>query len=86
MYETITFVICFLLQVQDSLPLSIGFSSDKGPVCTLSNGVLFPKGHPFPSVNILTLHRTNTFNMEAFYVNSNELPSELSPQINTFTV
>ncbi|MBA0778967.1 hypothetical protein Gotri_003252 [Gossypium trilobum] len=73
-------------EVQDSLPLSIGFSSDKGPVCTLSNGVLFPKGHPFPSVKILTLHRTNMFNMEAFYVNSNELPSKLSPQINTFTI
>ncbi|XP_052875831.1 heat shock 70 kDa protein 16 isoform X2 [Gossypium arboreum] len=73
-------------EVQDSLPLSIGFLSDKGPVCTLSNGVLFPKGHPFPSVKILTLHRTNMFNMEAFYVNSNELPSKLSPQINTFTI
>ncbi|XVF26029.1 hypothetical protein REPUB_Repub13aG0264800 [Reevesia pubescens] len=71
-------------EVQDSLPLAIGFSSDKGPVCTLSNGVLFPKGHPFPSLKILTLHRTNVFNMEAFYVNSNELPSGLSPQINTF--
>ena len=80
------FVICCHWQVQDSLPLSIGFSSDKGPVCTLSNGVLFPKGHPFPSVKILTLHRTNTFHMEAFYVNSNELPSGLSAQIDTFTV
>ncbi|XVF26028.1 hypothetical protein REPUB_Repub13aG0264800 [Reevesia pubescens] len=73
-------------EVQDSLPLAIGFSSDKGPVCTLSNGVLFPKGHPFPSLKILTLHRTNVFNMEAFYVNSNELPSGLSPQINTFKI
>ncbi|XP_022716101.1 heat shock 70 kDa protein 16 isoform X2 [Durio zibethinus] len=72
-------------EVQDSLPLSIGFSSDRGPVCTLSNGVLFPKRHPFPSLKILTLHRTNTFHMEAFYVNPNELPSGLSPQINTFT-
>ncbi|XP_022716098.1 heat shock 70 kDa protein 16 isoform X1 [Durio zibethinus] len=73
-------------EVQDSLPLSIGFSSDRGPVCTLSNGVLFPKRHPFPSLKILTLHRTNTFHMEAFYVNPNELPSGLSPQINTFTI
>ncbi|KAE8673465.1 Heat shock 70 kDa protein 16 [Hibiscus syriacus] len=72
-------------EVQDSIPVSIGLSSDKGPVCTLSNGVLFPKGHPFPSVKILTLHRTNMFNMEAFYVNSNELPG-LSPQLNTFTI
>ncbi|KAK8594440.1 hypothetical protein V6N13_015362 [Hibiscus sabdariffa] len=72
-------------EVQDSLPLSIGLSSDKGPVCTLSNGVLFPKGHPFPSVKILTLHRTDMFNMEAFYANSNELPG-LSPQLNTFTI
>ncbi|KAE8670596.1 hypothetical protein F3Y22_tig00112123pilonHSYRG00045 [Hibiscus syriacus] len=74
-----------LYNVQDSLPLSIGLSSDKGPICTLSNGVLFPKGHPFPSVKILTLHRTDMFNMEAFYVNSNELPG-LSPQLNTFMI
>ncbi|XVF87723.1 hypothetical protein PTKIN_Ptkin18bG0143700 [Pterospermum kingtungense] len=73
-------------EVQDSLPLSVGFSSDKGPVCTLSNGVLFPKRHPFPSVKILALHRTDTFRMEAFYDNSNELPSGLSAQINTFTI
>ncbi|XWS15583.1 hypothetical protein CRYUN_Cryun34aG0013200 [Craigia yunnanensis] len=73
-------------EVQDSLPLSIGFSSDKGPVCTLSTGVLFPKGHSFPSVKILTLHRTNMFHMEAFYANSNELPPGLSAQINTFTI
>ncbi|OMO76763.1 Heat shock protein 70 family [Corchorus capsularis] len=73
-------------EVQDSFPFSIGFASDKGSICTLSNGVLFPKGHPFPSVKILTLHRTNTFHMEAFYANPNELPSGLSPHINTFTI
>lgn len=73
-------------EVQDSLPLSIGFSSDKGPICTLSNDALFPKGHQFPSVKILSVRRFDTFHMEAFYVNSNELPSGLSTQINTFTI
>lgn len=73
-------------EVQDSIPFSIGLSSDKGPICTLSNGVLFPKGHPFPSSKILTLNRTSSFRMEAFYANPNELPSGVSPQINSFTV
>ncbi|XVF27861.1 hypothetical protein REPUB_Repub14bG0145600 [Reevesia pubescens] len=77
---------CFWHSVQDSLPLSIGISSEKGPVCTLSNAVLFPKGHPFPSLKILTLYRANSFHVEAFYVNSNELLSGLSPQINTFMI
>ncbi|GLT83260.1 hypothetical protein SLE2022_015590 [Rubroshorea leprosula] len=73
-------------EVQDSIPLSIGFSSDKGPICTLSNGMVLPKGHPFPSVKILTLHRANTFYMETFYANPNELPVGISPQISTYTI
>lgn len=73
-------------EVQDSIPFSIGLSSEKGPISTLSNGVLFPKGHPFPSSKILTLHRTNTFHMEAFYANPTELPFGVSPQFNSFTI
>lgn len=76
----------FCYQVQDSFPFSIGFSSEKGPICTLSNGVLFPKGQPFPSVKILTLHRSNTFHLQAFYADQNELPSVGSPQISSFMV
>lgn len=73
-------------QVQDSFPFSIGISSDEGPTNTLSNGILFPKGHLFPSVKILRLHRSNTFHMEAFYADQSELPSGLSPRISNFTV
>ncbi|KAL8112848.1 heat shock 70 kDa protein 16-like isoform X2 [Apium graveolens] len=73
-------------EVQDSFPFSIGISSDEGPINTLSNGILFPKGHLFPSVKILRLHRSNTFHMEAFYANQNELPSGLSPKISNFTI
>lgn len=73
-------------EVQDSFPFSIGFSSEKGPICTFSNGVLLPKGQPFPSVKILTLHRSNGFQLQAFYADQNELPSVVSPQISSFMI
>lgn len=76
----------FHLQVQDSFPFSIGFASDEGPVCTLSNGILFPKGHSFPSMKVLTLHRSSCFNLEAFYTNQNELPPGVSDKISKSTV
>ncbi|KAK1375139.1 heat shock 70 kDa protein 16 [Heracleum sosnowskyi] len=73
-------------EVEDSHPFSIGISSDESPINTVSNGILFPKGRLFPSVKILRLHRTNTFHIEAFYADQNELPSGLSPTISNFTI
>ncbi|GAB2301092.1 hypothetical protein Dimus_035123 [Dionaea muscipula] len=73
-------------EVQDSLPFSIGFSSDGCPIQTLPNGVLFPRGHPIPSYQTLTLHKSSTFQLEAFYADQAELPPGVSPKINTFTV
>ncbi|KAL2475601.1 Heat shock 70 kDa protein 16 [Abeliophyllum distichum] len=73
-------------EVQDSFPFSIGFASDEGPICTVTNGMLFPKLHPFPSLKMLTLHRSGTFHMEAFYINQNELPSDVSIGISSFTI
>ncbi|KAK1556226.1 hypothetical protein Q3G72_000900 [Acer saccharum] len=73
-------------EVQDSVPFSIGFSSDKGPICTPSNGVLFPKGKPFPSVKILSLHRSSSFHMEAFYADQSELPNGVSTQISSYMI
>lgn len=76
----------FPLQVQDSFPFSIGLSSGQSNIGTLSNGVLFPKGHPFPSVKILTLHRSGTFHIEVFYADKSELPPGGLPNISSFTV
>jgi len=73
-------------QVQDSYPFAIGFSSDKGPINTPSNELLFPKGQIFPSVKVLTLHRENTFQLEAFYANHNELSPDIPTQISSFMV
>ncbi|GMH05316.1 hypothetical protein Nepgr_007156 [Nepenthes gracilis] len=73
-------------EVQDSLPFSIGLSSDEGPIQTLSNGVLFPKGHPIPSIKILTLHRSSTFHLEAFYADQSELPPGVSQKMSIFMV
>lgn len=74
------------MQVQDSFPFSIGFSSDKGPIGTGSNGMLFPKGQPIPSIKILTFQRSSLFRLEAFYANQNELPPGVPSKISSFTV
>lgn len=74
------------MQVQDAFPFSIGFSTKEGPICTLSNSALLQKRRPFPSVKIFSLHRTDTFHMEAYYADQNELPSDVSPKISSFMV
>ncbi|XP_027185574.1 heat shock 70 kDa protein 16 [Coffea eugenioides] len=73
-------------EVQDSFPFSIGFSLSDGPICAQSNCVLFPRGHPFPSVKMLTLQKSNTFQMEAFYANENELLPCTSTKISDFLI
>ncbi|XP_041028310.1 heat shock 70 kDa protein 16-like isoform X4 [Juglans microcarpa x Juglans regia] len=73
-------------EVQDAFPFSIGFSSDKGPVCTLSNGALLHKHHPFPSVKIFSLRRTHIFHLEAYYADLSELPTGVSSKISSFKV
>ncbi|KAF6168062.1 hypothetical protein GIB67_011447 [Kingdonia uniflora] len=73
-------------EVQDSFPFSVGFSSEEGPVCTVSNGILFPRGQPIPSLKVLTFRRSNTFHLEAFYANQSEVPSGISPNIGCFTI
>ncbi|KAI4308013.1 hypothetical protein L6164_031132 [Bauhinia variegata] len=73
-------------EVQDSIPFSIGLSSNEGPVCAGSNGILFPKGQPIPSVKVLSFQRSNLFHLEAFYSNPNELPPGTSTKISSFTI
>ncbi|XP_043691921.1 heat shock 70 kDa protein 16 isoform X2 [Telopea speciosissima] len=73
-------------EVQDSFPFSIGFSSDEGPIYTLSNSILFPKGQSIPSIKMLSFHRTHTFHLEAFYADQSELPPGVSPRISCFTI
>ncbi|MQL83355.1 hypothetical protein Taro_015825 [Colocasia esculenta] len=72
-------------EVQDSFPFSIGFSSGEGPRCTPSS-IVFPRGQPFPSVKVLTFHRTSTFHLEAFYADPNELPRGVPEKISHFTI
>nr|AII99889.1 heat shock protein [Cicer arietinum] len=73
-------------EVQDSIPFSIGLSSDEGPICLKSNGVLFPKGQPIPSYKTLTFHGSNFLRFEAFYANPDEVPKGTSPKISCFTI
>ncbi|XP_039130789.1 heat shock 70 kDa protein 16-like [Dioscorea cayenensis subsp. rotundata] len=73
-------------EVQDCFPYSIGFASDQGPISTLSSHVLFRKGHPFPSVKVLTFLRSSAFHLEAFYADENELPPSAPPKISSFMI
>ncbi|KAJ0966157.1 hypothetical protein J5N97_027295 [Dioscorea zingiberensis] len=73
-------------EVQDCFPYSIGFASDQGPISTLSSNVLFRKGHPFPSVKVLTFLRSSTFHLEAFYADENELPRATPTKISSFMI
>ncbi|GMY36901.1 heat shock 70 kDa protein 16-like [Fagus crenata] len=73
-------------EVQDAFPFSIGFSSYKVPICTLSSGALLQKHQPFPSIKILSMHRTDMFHMEAYYADLNELPSGVSSKISNITI
>lgn len=74
------------MQVQDSIPFSIGFLLDEAPICTGSNGILFPKGQPIPSVKVLTFRRSSSFHLEAFYANPSEVPAGVSSKISCFKV
>lgn len=74
------------MQVQDSFPFSIGLLSDDGPVHTMSNDILFPKGQPIPSVKILTFQRSSTFRLEAFYADPGELPAGVASNFSSFMV
>ncbi|RHN57769.1 putative Heat shock protein 70 family [Medicago truncatula] len=73
-------------EVQDSIPFSIGLSSDEGPICEETNGVLFPKGQPIPSSKALTLQGSDLLHLEAFYANPDEVPKGTSPKISCFTI
>ncbi|KAL6603168.1 hypothetical protein ACP70R_043529 [Stipagrostis hirtigluma subsp. patula] len=73
-------------EVQDAIPASIGFSTDEGPVSTLSSNALFRRGQPFPSVKIITLHKGSSFNLDAFYVDENELPPGTSTKVGSFQI
>ncbi|KAK7276824.1 hypothetical protein RIF29_17970 [Crotalaria pallida] len=73
-------------EVQDSIPFSIGLSSDESPICAGSTDVLFPKGQSLPSVKVLTFQCRNFLHLEAFYANPNELPPWTFPKISRFTI
>uniref|UniRef100_A0A0D9WTA4 Heat shock 70 kDa protein 16 n=1 Tax=Leersia perrieri TaxID=77586 RepID=A0A0D9WTA4_9ORYZ len=73
-------------EVQDAVPASIGFFSVEGPISALSSKALFQRGHPLPSVKVVTLHKNNTFKLDSFYVDENELPPGTSTQIGTFQI
>ncbi|KAL5101321.1 hypothetical protein RYX36_005648 [Vicia faba] len=73
-------------EVQDSIPFSIGISSDEGLICAKPNSVLFPKGQPIPSSKTLTFQGSNLVRLEAFYANPDEVPKGTSPKIGCFTI
>ncbi|KAL6873796.1 hypothetical protein ACP4OV_013878 [Aristida adscensionis] len=73
-------------EVQDAIPASIGFCTNEGPISTLSSNALFRRGQPFPSVKIISMHKNSSFNLDAFYVDENELPPGTSTRIGAFQI
>uniref|UniRef100_A0A0A9F874 Heat shock 70 kDa protein 16 n=1 Tax=Arundo donax TaxID=35708 RepID=A0A0A9F874_ARUDO len=73
-------------EVQDAIPASIGFCMNEGPISTLSSNALFRRGQPFPSVKIITLQKNSSFNLDAFYVDENDLPPGTSTNIGSFQI
>ncbi|KAL9316647.1 hypothetical protein ACSQ67_017648 [Phaseolus vulgaris] len=73
-------------EVQDSIPFSIGLSSDGKPIHAGLDGVLFPKGQSIPSIKFLTFQYSDLLRLEAFYANPDELPPGTSPKICCFTI
>ncbi|XP_057441185.1 heat shock 70 kDa protein 16-like [Lotus japonicus] len=73
-------------EVVDSIPFSIGLSSDEGLTRAGSNDALFLKGEPIPSVKVLTFECRKMLNLEAFYANPDEVPHGTSPKISCFTI
>ncbi|KAL2322644.1 hypothetical protein Fmac_027023 [Flemingia macrophylla] len=73
-------------EVQDTLPFSVGLSTGGVPIAAGSKDVLFPRGQPFPSVKVVTFHRSNLFHLEVFYANPEELPPGTSPKISCVTI
>ncbi|KAL0534078.1 hypothetical protein IC582_028359 [Cucumis melo] len=74
------------IQVQDSFPFSIGFSSDADPISLGLNNVLFPKGQHIPNTKVLSFLRNSLFHLEAVYSNPDELPPGMSSKIDCFTI
>ncbi|CAN6200764.1 unnamed protein product [Urochloa humidicola] len=73
-------------EVQDAIPASIGFCTSEGPISTLSSNALFRRGLPFPSVKTITLHKSSSFNLDAYYGDENELPPGTTTSIGSFQI
>ncbi|KAF8687363.1 hypothetical protein HU200_043049 [Digitaria exilis] len=73
-------------EVQDAIPVSIGFCTSEGPISTLSSNALFRRGLPFPSVKIINLPKNNSFSLDAYYVDENELPPGTSTDVGSFQI
>ncbi|KAJ1260430.1 hypothetical protein BS78_10G231600 [Paspalum vaginatum] len=73
-------------EVQDAIPASIGFCTSEAPISTLSTDALFRRGLPFPSVKFINLQKNNGFNIDAYYVDGNELPPGTSTKIGSFQI
>ncbi|KFA61575.1 hypothetical protein S40285_03995 [Stachybotrys chlorohalonatus IBT 40285] len=74
--------------VQDIISYPIEFAWEKAPDIPDEDTSLtvFNKGNVLPSTKILTFYRKQPFDLEARYVNSEELPGKVNPWIGRFSV
>ncbi|KEY70870.1 hypothetical protein S7711_00716 [Stachybotrys chartarum IBT 7711] len=74
--------------VQDIISYPIEFAWEKAPDIPDEDTSLtvFNKGNVLPSTKILTFYRKQPFDLEARYVNPEELPGKINPWIGRFSV
>ncbi|KAH7327897.1 heat shock protein 70 family [Stachybotrys elegans] len=74
--------------VQDIIGYPIEFAWEKAPDIPDEDTSLtvFNKGNVLPSTKILTFYRKQPFDLEARYVNTEELPGKINPWIGRFSV
>lgn len=74
--------------VQDVIPYPIEFAWEKAPDIPDEDTslVVFNKGGVQPSTKILTFYRKQAFDLEARYVNPEDLPGKTNPWIGRFSV
>lgn len=82
-----------VLQIQDTYPYAIALSwkqagdaAEGEDAAGLSNQIVFSKSNPLPSSKLLTFYRTETFTIDAFYADPQDLPPDYNLRIGTFTV
>ncbi|KAI3710472.1 hypothetical protein L2E82_40255 [Cichorium intybus] len=73
-------------KVQDLFPYSIGLCSDDAENERHPEIMLFPKGSPFPSNDMIHFEGNTALSCQVFYTNKTDFPAGISPNVGHFMV